>query len=253
MSTLKSQGGPLIELVACCRDCKVKHHSRPAPGEDFLRELSEWEMKHPRHRVEFFTPHRLIPRDLDDSAFEAAGRAPWWLEVAGYKDNANIKLFYVASAALTITLASLASDTNLLAGRQSTAVDNTSNLYLDHSLCAQVTTGTTPTTAKEIDLYAYGQMDDSGTYPDQITGTDGNVTMTTANILAQGLAQVQVVSTSGTSNEKNTFRPTSVSGLFNGILPNKWGVFVVHNTAVALNATGSNHYVNQRGAYATSI
>ena len=46
---------------------------------------------------------------------------------------ADQKIAYGSSAALTITLASLASDTNLLAGRESTAIDNTCLLYTSPS------------------------------------------------------------------------------------------------------------------------
>ena len=45
---------------------------------------------------------------------------------------ADLKLAYGTASDVTITLASLASDTNLLTGRESTAVDNTSSLVLDY-------------------------------------------------------------------------------------------------------------------------
>ena len=84
---------------------------------------------------------------------------------------ADQKIAYGSSAALTITLASLVSDINLLAGCESTAIDNTSNLYLDYLLSGKVTTGTSPTTGKSINIYVYALMEDS-TYPDVLTGTD---------------------------------------------------------------------------------
>ena len=62
----------------------------------------------------------------------------------------DIKLQYVASSAVTISLASLATDANLLAGRESTAIDTSTNEYLDYLLAGQITQGTTPTTGKEI-------------------------------------------------------------------------------------------------------
>jgi hypothetical protein len=253
MSTLKTLGGPQIHLAAVCLDCKIKHEVRCAPGTDFLREMDEWQHKHWGHRIEFFSPQRLIPRDLDDAAMEKRGVAPWWLEFQGFRDNANIKIAYAGAQALTITLASLASDSNLLAGRGSAVVDNTVNLYLDAGLSGQVTTGTSPTASKEIDVWAYAASDDVPTYPDAITGTDAGVTITTTNILNQALVSVGSASTSSTSNEKNYFKSLSVASLFGGFYPHKWGIWVVHNTVAALNSTGGNHFFNYKACYATAV
>ena len=67
--------------------------------------------------------------------------------------------------ALTITLASLATSSTLLAGRQSTIVDNTSTKYMDFLVSGQVTAGTTLTfdssvvaTSSEADADANTQM-----------------------------------------------------------------------------------------------
>ncbi|NBW19056.1 MAG: hypothetical protein EBR82_64880 [Caulobacteraceae bacterium] len=69
---------------------------------------------------------------------------------------ADVKIYYVSPSDATITLASLASDTNLLAGRESNAIDNSSNLYLDYLISGKVTTGTSPTTARSIEVWAVG-------------------------------------------------------------------------------------------------
>ena len=156
---------------------------------------------------------------------------------------AVIKNVYTASSAVTITLASLASDANLLAGRESTAIDNSSNLFLDYLLAGQITTGTTPTTAKEIRVYVVGIANDT-TYPDVFDGTDSAETVTTANIRDSACKLAAVMATTATSNEVNWFGPISVASLFGGVVPLKFVVFVVHNTAVALNATGGNHVIS---------
>ena len=84
---------------------------------------------------------------------------------------ASQKIVYASSVDLTITLASLASDTNLLAGRESDVVDNSSNLYLDYLLSGKVTTGTSPTSARSIEVWAYALINDT-TYPGVFDGTD---------------------------------------------------------------------------------
>lgn len=164
---------------------------------------------------------------------------------------ASVKLAYGSATELTITLASLATDATQLIGRASTVVDNTSNLYLDYLLSGKITVGTSPTTGKEIRVYIYASMNDTPTYPDSITGTDADKTMTSSGVLDAGLVFVQTIATESTSNREYSIRPVSVAALFGGTLPKKWGVFVTHNTAVALNATGSNHAIYATGVYET--
>ena|SRR5580765_1135026 len=163
--------------------------------------------------------------------------------------SGDIKQANAASANYTITLTSLATDTNVLAGRQGTKVDNTTNLYLDYLISGFITTGTSPT-AGRIEVWAYGNIDDVPTYPDTITGTDGNVTLTTADIKGHGLALIDSMPTDSTSNRKYPFKPTALTSLF-GKVPKYHGIFVVHNTAVNLNSTGSNQQITYTPIYAT--
>ena len=258
MSSLKTLDGPKVELICTCRTCRIKHHVQLNPGTDIFREMDEWYCKHPAplHKTEFITPKRDIPYDLDDSDFEQSGIGPWWLD---FKDNANIKVAYASSTAITITLAALATSSTLLVGRASTVVDNTSNLYLDYSIGGFVTTGTSPTASKEIDIYLYGSSDDTPTYPcggtigTNITGSDAAFTFATSDIQNSGLKLLSVIATSATSNEQSSVSPTSVASLFGGYVPWKWGVFLTHNTAVNLHATAGNHAFTFKPLYATSV
>jgi len=155
----------------------------------------------------------------------------------------DIKLQYVASSAVTISLASLATDANLLAGRESTAIDNSSNEYLDYLLAGQITQGTSPTTAKEIRVYVVGMLNDS-TWPDVFDGTDSAETVTSSGIRDSVCRLAAVMATDATSDRVNYFGPVSVAALFGGTLPAKFVVFVTHNTAVNLNATAGNHVIS---------
>lgn len=165
---------------------------------------------------------------------------------------ASVKLAYVTPVALTITLASLASDTNLLAGKQSSEIDNSTNLYLDYLLSGQVTVGTTPTTAREILIYVAGLMGNAG-YGDTITNAgDASKTMTSVGIRDGYLKlAARMLVDSATSNRAYTFGPISLAALFGGVAPRKFVVFVVHNTGVALNATGGNHFLYVEPVYET--
>jgi hypothetical protein len=158
---------------------------------------------------------------------------------------ALIKTSYPAtsSVALTLAIASLGSDTNLLGGRASTAVDNaTSTLDLDHLLSGVVTTGTSPTAGTQIEIWAYSSYKTASgtpTYPDSITGTDASKTMTSANVKFSALRQVASITIDATSSRPYTFAPVSIASLF-GTLPKYWGIFVTHNTGVALSSTGQD-------------
>lgn len=155
----------------------------------------------------------------------------------------DIKLQYVASSAVTISLASLATDANLLAGRESTAIDNSTNEYLDYLLAGQITQGTTPTTAKEIRVYVVGMLNDS-TWPDVFDGTDSAETVTSSGIRDSVCRLAAVMATDSTSDRVNYFGPVSVAALFGGTVPPKFVVFVTHNTAVNLNSTAGNHVIS---------
>lgn len=139
----------------------------------------------------------------------------------------------------TITLASLASDTNLVAGREGTAIDNAAtDDAIDSTVGGFVTTGTSPTAARQIEVWLYGSYDGTS-YSGGATGSDANLTPQEKTLLSR----LTVIPTSSTSNQKYTWGPFSVAQAFGGTMPRKWGVFVVHNTGVNLNSTGSNHEV----------
>jgi hypothetical protein len=170
---------------------------------------------------------------------------------------ADIKVKYPAtsSVALTITLASLATDSTLLTGRESTAVDNTTNCDLDHLVSGVIMTGTTPTVSTRIEVWAYASFKTASgtpTYPDVLDGTDSAETMTSAGVKDAALALVATMIVSATSNVAYYFRPVSIATLF-GAMPKFWGIFVTHNTAVNLNSTGGNHVIEYERIQAQTV
>lgn len=158
---------------------------------------------------------------------------------------ADIKTKYpsTSSVAITCAIASLASDTNLLAGRAGTAIANSTDLDLDHLVSGVVTTGTSPTAGTRIEVWAYAdykRVSGTPTYPDSITGTDAAKTMTSDNVKQSALRLVATIVVDSTSDRPYAFAPVSIVALF-GQVPANWGLFIVHNTAVTLNSTGGNH------------
>jgi hypothetical protein len=163
---------------------------------------------------------------------------------------ADIKQAYGTATDATITLASLASDTNLLAGRESAEVVNTSTLALDYLVSGKITSGTSPTASRQIEVWAIGSWDGTN-WPDVFDGTESAETITSADIKASVCRLVAVMATSATSNVTYHFGPVSIASAFGGVCPPKFVLFVVHNTAVALNATAGNHQIRLLPCYET--
>lgn len=152
---------------------------------------------------------------------------------------------------ITITLASLASSSTSVAGRESNIVDNTTNLFLDAHVTGQITTGTSPTSGKIISVYVYSSIDaNSGTFvlpvagSTELTGADAAATFDAEQRNSLKLAASIVINS--TSDRKYSFT-FSVASLFGGNMPLKWGVWVTHDTAVNLNSTSGNHWITYTG------
>lgn len=163
---------------------------------------------------------------------------------------ANIKLAYATASNATITLASLASDSNLLAGRESAAVDNTTSLYLDILVSGKVTTGTSPTAAKSIEIWAVGSWDGTN-WPDVFDGTESTETITSSDIKSSICRLIAAMATDATSNNTYNFGPVSLAGIFGGEVPPKVVFFVTHNTVAALNSVAGNHQIRLQPVYET--
>jgi hypothetical protein len=143
----------------------------------------------------------------------------------------EIKAKLGTTTQLTITLASLASSATI-AGRQSTMVDNTTNLYQLIHLYGRVTTGTSPTASKGI--YVYLLKADKSASPNVATdnagASDAAITITTAQLIGG-------VVTDATSDKAYRFDTV----IYN---PGpSWGIAIVHDTGVNLNATAGNQAI----------
>lgn len=246
-----------VEAVCHCREFHrhPHRHTIDLVPDLFGRAAFDWQHKHKdceRHSpgsVEFLSPKRFIPRGFDDLVYDAEGEAPWWLD---YQHNADIKLAYAADAAFTITLASLATSSTWLVGRESTAISNTTNKYLDYDIYGKITTGTTPTVNLEIRVCLIRPINDTPTWGGGFAGTgDATATVTNTNILDR-LPLLWSGTVTATSNVLYPIISAPTIAQMLGLVPDNFLVFVSHNTAVNLHATGGNHELNYRGIYLTS-
>lgn len=146
---------------------------------------------------------------------------------------------YGTPTAFTWTIASKASDTNLLAGFESTAVDQKDTLdAVDVLIGGKFTTGTTPTASRQIEVWCYASYDDAE-FTAAAAGADGALTVTAESKVQMRL--VTIIPTHGTSDTAYKWGPFSVARLFGGVVPVQFGLWFVHNTGVNLNATAGNH------------
>lgn len=232
-----------MSVVGICRRCKHYHTVEGLTPDLFGRAAFDWEHKHRQCEleqpgsIEFLSPKRVFPKNFDDRIYEAAGEGPQWLD---WKPNANANITYVADAAFTLTLSALASSSTWTAGRESTAITNSSN-YLDYSISGTFISGTTPTAPAEARLYYVRAYEDTPTWGGGIAGTgDAAATITNTNILDS-----MVLGWSGTASTSSnvTYPIQSALTLVQafGIVPKNFLIFFAHAHTAALKTDANNN------------
>ena len=158
---------------------------------------------------------------------------------------ADIKAKYGTSTqTITITVASLAT----AGARESTAIDNTTNVFLDALVLVKLKSGAASTAATGyVNVYAYGTADGGSTYSGTATGTDAAITLTVPpNSRLIGVMNMVANATT----YKAIF---SVAQAFGGVLPDHWGIIIENQSGGTLDATGGNHSVVYQGVLAQSV
>ena len=149
-------------------------------------------------------------------------------------------LYGTGGVSITCTLTSLASGS----AREATAVDNTTNLYVDAYVMVKTKTATgTIGTDPYMYLYVVGTDDSGTTWPDPVTGTDAAITPT-LNTKAYLLGAVNLAAQS----TAYTAGPFSVLSAYGGVaLPDKWSIVALNNCGVALSSTAGDHAITYQG------
>lgn len=176
---------------------------------------------------------------------------------------ATFKTSYgTTNQAITITLNSLASSAT--AGRQSTVIDNRTNLYLDALVQGkfQIATGGSAANDKALYIYVFGTADDTNFAAERsVAGTQATIGASDAAfspadptvagtplILAKVLA-IPVAPT-GTAGVY-AISPFSVAACFGGVMPAQWGVVVRNYSGQALDSSGNSMWY--QGLYQQSV
>ena len=142
----------------------------------------------------------------------------------------------------TITLASLAD----ASARESTSVDNSSNLFLDASIYLALTLAAgQPADEQVINIYFYSSVDGTN-FDDNATGADAALTLRTPSNF-KGPHVINCPDSGGVAWKSMI---PSVAYFFNGILPVEWGIIVENQSGLAFDSTAGNHTAKYRGIFA---
>jgi hypothetical protein len=166
---------------------------------------------------------------------------------------ADIKPAYASSSDLTITsLNSLAASATLVAGAESTAVDNTTNKYYDYMLAGYIKAGAANTQVGVIEIHVVGMLNDAE-WPDVFDGTDSVETID-ASVKAAACKTVAVIPTVATNDKVYPFGPVSVRTAFGEQMPKKFVVWITQTAHTSTNALASSgHKISVTPVYYTSI
>ncbi len=144
--------------------------------------------------------------------------------------------------AITCTFTSLASNGQ----RQSTAIDNTSNTFIDALVFVTVKTNASGTSATGyVNVYAYGSVDGGTNYSDGATGSDGSITLTAP-------PNMRLIGTVNCVANATTYKggPFAVALAFGGVLPDHWGIVIENKTSATLDASvGAAIFQGVEGQY----
>jgi hypothetical protein len=157
----------------------------------------------------------------------------------------DFKLQWGTSTGITCSLASLASSAT--AGQESTAIDNTTNRYIDAMVLVSVKLATgTPGNDKTVYVFAYGS-EDGTKYTDNATGSNASITLRQPPIMRL-IGTIPCPDAGALTYES---QPMYVAHAFGGKLPRKWGIVVLNYTGVTLSSTEGDHTKSYSGAYYT--
>jgi hypothetical protein len=159
---------------------------------------------------------------------------------------------YPAGTDLTITIASIVSSASLVAGQQSTSISNATNKYLDYLVSGKITTGTSPTASRQIEVWCIPKAQAATPiWPAGLGATNAALpSLTREQILGIGQL-IFSTTTTATSNQSYDFSNAPLSRFYGRSIPQEFVLAVIHSTGVNLNATAGNHFLTLQGTFET--
>ena len=163
----------------------------------------------------------------------------------------DIKIAYAASGAQTQTnLDGLSSSATHVAGWESGAIDNSTNLYTDYIVNAVIKVASAGLSAGEIRMYFVAELEDSS-WPDVFDGTESTETVTDTEIRDAICRLGAITATDTTASRLYYLQCPSVAAVFGGTVPRKFVIFITQSSGAALETTGDPNQVYVKGVYNT--
>lgn len=156
----------------------------------------------------------------------------------------DVSLKWGTAGTMTHSLASMATSSTRLVGWETASLDITSlGPVVDVLFNIRITTGTSPTTARQIEVWPIAQNADA-TWPGVFDGTSSAETIASAE-LKNALCRIPlaIFGTNATSDVSYEATGVSLAQCFGGVLPKAVVLFVTHDTGVNLNSTAGNHVI----------
>jgi hypothetical protein len=162
------------------------------------------------------------------------------------------------AGSVTITINPQGVATTFVAGVESDAVTNITNLDLDHQISGVWRAGTTPTANTQVQIWIVAPISDNlagtVTWPDVFDGTNSAETVTSAGVL-QGFGRLGAVLSvdSNTTGRDYAYGPFSVAALYGGFMPTQYVVFITQGSGATSDATAGNFFTKYIRVQATSV
>ena len=151
---------------------------------------------------------------------------------------ATITPLYGAVSSLPFSTWALPHSSTLDFGRQSAVADNTVDDAVDAMVGGMITTSTTASTLRQIEVWSFGSWDNGSTYSIRgASSVDASMNVSSMKTLMKLVTIIPAMQGSSTYQ----WGPFSVAQVYGGLMPTRWGIFVTHNTGVstALSNTSS--------------
>ena len=154
---------------------------------------------------------------------------------------ANVTIVVGAYTTVACSLAALASDATLVAGRETDYID-VSGLHAQDYLISGFFTHASTAGNRQMEIWSYANVNVSA-FAASAAGAQANLDVTGKKNTLKLVDMIPIVTTAG---GQLTFGPYSLSKVWGGSVPSRTGLFFVHNAGDALNASAQSHMVGFR-------
>jgi hypothetical protein len=139
-----------------------------------------------------------------------------------------------------------------VAGWESNAVDNTSNLYQDYLISGLVKTAASNNQVGSVLVYIVALIADA-VWPGVFDGTESAETISLAGQRDAVCKLGAMISVTNAASTEYAFGPFSVASLFGGVCPSKFVVFITGNATTTTTAqfAADTNIVTYKGVYST--